>query len=244
MAEPVEDEASISAYSTFRPARQLRLYEDVAKQLREAILTRVYSPGDRLPTEPQLMRQFGVSRAVVRQATLLLEHEGLVSMQVGAGGGAFVQRSGVDPVLRAFENLCRHEAVTLHDYLAAKRLLEPVMVQAINASTDHQERLRANVDRFQQQIAGDASEVALLRTTLEFHEILIEAIGNPVLEAVLLAVVRLGERVPAFMMTPRGDWQHILEDHRQIAESLLTPRFAKLMAEHFESVADIYGGTP
>lgn len=72
--------------SSFRPARQVRLYQDVGDQLREEILSFPILPGDRLPPERELMASFGVSRAVIRQATVSLEHEGLVDVQVGAGG--------------------------------------------------------------------------------------------------------------------------------------------------------------
>lgn len=59
--------------------------ETMAEQLREAVLAGVWSPGSALPTEPELAVQFGVSRAVVRDATRIISAWGLVEARQGKG---------------------------------------------------------------------------------------------------------------------------------------------------------------
>ncbi|GEL20633.1 FadR/GntR family transcriptional regulator [Pseudonocardia asaccharolytica] len=235
--------------TTFKPARQTRLYQDVAAQLREAILSGRFAPGDRLPTERELMSEFGVSRAVVRQATMNLEHEGLVEVQVGAGGGTFVLEPGIDAVCRAFENLFRHRGVELPDYLAAKRVLEPALSAAIlaNSGPDLHQRLQDNLHRFRTGIQTGLDDHEMLRLSLEFHELLVQATGNPVLEALIISLVRMGERVPAFTMSTRADWPHILREHEQLLEALRRrsrTRFSRLMLAHLDTVEEIYDDTP
>lgn len=46
--------------------------------------------GSRLPSERALAEQFGVSRNTLREALRSLEHAGLVRLQKGATGGAFI----------------------------------------------------------------------------------------------------------------------------------------------------------
>lgn len=231
--------------TTFKPARQMRLYEDVAAQLREAVLTGFFGPGDRLPTERALMAEFGVSRAVVRQATMSLEHEGLVEVQVGSGGGTFVLESGIDSLCRAFENLFRHKGVEMPDYLAAKRILEPALAPAIlaNSGPRHYRALDESVQRFRGALAQGADNRAMLRLSLEFHELLFQAASNPVLEALLVALVRMGECVPAFTMTTQADWPHVLDEHEQILDALRRrnrARFTELTLAHLDTVDAIY----
>ncbi|MQA13833.1 MAG: GntR family transcriptional regulator [Pseudonocardiaceae bacterium] len=233
----------------FKPTRQTRLYEDVASQLREAILSGRFLPGDRLPIERGLMAEFRVSRAVVRQATMNLEHEGLVDVQVGAGGGTFVRESGVDAVTHAFANLFRHRGVSLHDYLAAKRVLEPAMTAAVFAGSgpDHHRRLADNLQEFREAMKSGAEDRDLLRLSLGFHELLAEATSNPVLEAVVVAVVRMGERVPAFTTTTRADWPRILAEHEELLGALrrgAKRRFSELILSHLDTVGDIYDDIP
>lgn len=61
------------------------LYHQLKLALEEAIKRRVYKPGDRLPSEPELMRQYGISRITVRQALDDLEAEGLIVRRHGKG---------------------------------------------------------------------------------------------------------------------------------------------------------------
>lgn len=57
----------------------------VATTLRDAIADGRLAPGQRLPAEPQLAEQLGVSRATLRQALALLTQEGLLVRQHGRG---------------------------------------------------------------------------------------------------------------------------------------------------------------
>ena len=59
-------------------------YMKVYETLKTAIL-KDYSPGDLLPTEPQLEEGFGVSRITIRHAMQLLSAEGYVSVRQGRG---------------------------------------------------------------------------------------------------------------------------------------------------------------
>jgi len=65
--------------------RVTTLTETVADDLRAKIYAGELAPGERLPSEPELMSAYGVSRTTVRRALLQLIHEGLVQSQQGVG---------------------------------------------------------------------------------------------------------------------------------------------------------------
>lgn len=69
----------------FRPPARRRLHEDVAEQLRDAILDGRFAAGAKLPPERELAEQFGVNRTSVREAIKTLEGLGLVSVRQGDG---------------------------------------------------------------------------------------------------------------------------------------------------------------
>ena len=60
-------------------------YQQIADDIRQRILDGVYQAGDKLPTESDLMDEYGVSRIVIRNATEALQNEGLVTKRQGAG---------------------------------------------------------------------------------------------------------------------------------------------------------------
>lgn len=65
--------------TTARKSTTEELHEDIANHLRESIYDDTYSPGDPLPSEAELCRQFNSSRGPVRQAMAALRAEGLIS---------------------------------------------------------------------------------------------------------------------------------------------------------------------
>jgi GntR family transcriptional repressor for pyruvate dehydrogenase complex len=69
----------------FRVPARRRLHEDVAEQLRDAILDGRFRPGTKLPPERDLAREFRVNRTSVREAIKVLEGLALVTVRQGDG---------------------------------------------------------------------------------------------------------------------------------------------------------------
>jgi GntR family transcriptional regulator, transcriptional repressor for pyruvate dehydrogenase complex len=69
----------------FRPPLRRRIHEDVASQLRDAILDGRFRAGQKLPPERELALEFRVNRTSVREAIKVLEGLGLVSVRQGDG---------------------------------------------------------------------------------------------------------------------------------------------------------------
>jgi GntR family transcriptional regulator len=61
------------------------LYYQLENVLREKITSGTFIPGEQLPTESELIEQYGVSRITVRQALTTLAEEGLIERQQGRG---------------------------------------------------------------------------------------------------------------------------------------------------------------
>lgn len=78
-----------------------RSSDDIAAQIRAAIFEGRLVPGQRLDTEKELARKFGVSRTTARDAIRNLEASGLVRVRVGAGGGPFVAEPDPRSVARS-----------------------------------------------------------------------------------------------------------------------------------------------
>lgn len=78
-------------------------YQRVAQQLREEINSGIWAPGDRLPSEHELVRLHGVSRNTIRQALQLLASANVV--QRHQGRGTFVAQQGLSHVLGDLRSL-------------------------------------------------------------------------------------------------------------------------------------------
>jgi GntR family transcriptional regulator len=81
-------------------SKRIPLYYQLENFLRERIMSGAFGPGARLPTENELIRQYGVSRITVRQALSALAKEGLIERRQGKGTFATERKA----TWRAFEN--------------------------------------------------------------------------------------------------------------------------------------------
>lgn len=71
--------------SSVRAAPKAKLSARLISEMRTRLLAGELSPGQKLPTEQQLTKQYCVSRTVVREAIATLAADGLVEARQGAG---------------------------------------------------------------------------------------------------------------------------------------------------------------
>ncbi|MGH8599118.1 MAG: GntR family transcriptional regulator [Burkholderiales bacterium] len=95
----------------------IAMHRQLAQRLREAIAGGTYKPGERIPTEPQLIERYGVSRITARQAVDHLAREGRVIRKQGKG--TFV----AEPVVR-------------HDLLDLRGIYEELVAQGLDPGTE------------------------------------------------------------------------------------------------------------
>ena len=111
------------------------LADQVADSLKESILEGEWEPGDALPTEPELSEVFGVSRAVVRDATRMLAARGLV--EVHHGKGVFVTKSQTEAFGDALLLALRREGASVWDVEHFEQIIYPeVFALVASEATD------------------------------------------------------------------------------------------------------------
>ena len=144
----------------------------MSEELREAILSGEFEPGERLRTA-SLAKRFGSSRTPVREALVQLEGEGLVDIEPRRGA-----------LVRSFAS------ADLIDLYEIRALLEPAA--AARAALRIQDEA---LDRMRALVALSDGRGGLARSAIddqiawneEFHALVIEAAGSPRLSAALRA---------------------------------------------------------
>ena len=103
------------------------MYLTLAGELRDGILGKRWKPGDLLPSEAQLCRDFGVSRGTVIKALEVLLDEGLAQRRQGVG--TFVSRPALRRMpgfLQGFSDTVRRQGRTPTQRLVDRRWLTRV----------------------------------------------------------------------------------------------------------------------
>ena len=162
-----------------------------AQALRADILAR--EQGAFLGTEDELVARLGVSRPTLRQAARLLEHEQLIRVKRGVGGGYYVRKPDVGAVTRAAAFYLQARKTSMRDVLlAAAQMAEAVMLRAALSRGEHaRERLARAVAAFA-EVGGSRPDADVLAHDVEFIEAVLELAGNPPLELFMRVLYEVG----------------------------------------------------
>ncbi|WP_250535819.1 FadR/GntR family transcriptional regulator [Caballeronia sp. AZ10_KS36] len=162
--------------------RSRNLTEEVVAELSERIRSGTLQPGDKLPTESEIMAQLGVSRTVVRESISRLQAARLV--QTRHGIGTFVLEAGDHDrfQIEAAGDL------TIRDVMAILELrisleAEAAGLAAMRRTDENLAQMRRALDEFERHIAsGTENAVA---ADVAFHLELAKATGNRYFHSIL-----------------------------------------------------------
>jgi len=154
-------------------------YRKVAEVIGARILARTLREGERLPSETELARQFGVNRSTVREALRELESRGLVQRRRGSKLMSVSRPQHAAVAGGVSDALLLHD-VTVHDLWEALSILEPPLAQiaARSRSATDLAQVSAAAAAFAAS-RGDTAQA--VHHAAEFFRRLGEATHNPVL---------------------------------------------------------------
>ena len=110
--------------SPFEPVRPVRAYERIVEQVEERVFRGQLRPGERLPSEREMMAQFRVSRSTVREALRVLESSGLVRSRPGDPHGPQILPFSPSTLHNAMARLVRVDEVGLGELVQFRMLLD------------------------------------------------------------------------------------------------------------------------
>jgi len=161
----------------FSAAKRVTVPASIYGQIVDAIRQGHFQAGDRLQSERELMRQFGASRASVREALRALTMARIIDVQHGKG--AFVNRVSTAELLDRQTLAVLLEKQSLQDLGEARLVLEvgAARIVASRATTDDLAALESHVNSMDDAAeARDAHQFA--RADFAFHESLLKATRN------------------------------------------------------------------
>jgi DNA-binding FadR family transcriptional regulator len=153
-------------------------FNEIVMSIKRDILLQHYRPGDTLPREEALARQFGVGRALVREALGVLKAQGYLEARRGSKGGTFVcnllHSQGMTTLLA---DLVTMRSMSIKHLCDVRILIEPesARMAALEASESQLRQLEDLVCR------GKSAQNIRERINLdvEFHKNISELSGNP-----------------------------------------------------------------
>lgn len=209
------------------------------EHIKDKIASGAFLPGQRLPTERDLAAELGLSRSSMREAIRALTVLGVLEVRHGAG--VYVTALDADGLLEnlgVVAEVSRGE--TLLHLVQVRKILEPAaaMAAAARITDDGLAKLRAEMAAMER---GTTAE-EIVEHDMEFHRLVNEAAGNPVLAALLSGLSSRTFRARVWRgYDEDGVFPRTFAEHERIYQALADrdPEGARLAAAvHIGAVED------
>ena len=226
----------------FTPIESKRTFEEISSKVKNLIFDGTLKPGDRLPSEQELAKQFGVGRQSVREALRLLELSGFVSIQKGYGGGPVVKDTISTQIRNLYLDAFRMEKITVEEFTTARSVIEKAILNEVIDKADERDikRIQANIAEAQELVAN---KKLATDENFDFHALLARASKNKVfiiLEKSINAIHRnLRSRSTADYKTTRN----ALKAHQNILDAIINKdreKAIRLLDKHILDVMKSY----
>jgi GntR family transcriptional repressor for pyruvate dehydrogenase complex len=227
--------------ATARPRR--KRYEEIAEHLELSILSDRIAVGSRLPSERDLMEQFGVGRSTVREALFRLQRMGLITLSQGAPARA--ARPTAEAMVSELSGAARH-FLSIPDgvrhFQHARTMFEVSLAREAALRADDTKLARLS-EALAANRAAIGNQERFIQTDLDFHATLARMTGNPIFTALTQALAEwLGKQRE---VSARGGatQMDVYEQHAAIYDAIAARdavRAQQAMEDHLRQVARRY----
>jgi GntR family transcriptional regulator, transcriptional repressor for pyruvate dehydrogenase complex len=214
------------------PLKKARLYEEIIKQIKDLIQSGELKPGQKLPTERELVLQLNVSRTAIREALRSLEMMGFVESKVGEG--TYIRQVTMDNVIQPFSGILLQNRKLIIELIDVRLLLEAEIAR-LAAQRINNEKAAAIENAVKlMEIEVKNGDIGLNGDNA-FHVAIADAAENTAMSKILeMCGDLLSTTRKATLMIPGQPKKSIL-DHKKILAAIKAgdeEEAAELMREH------------
>lgn len=211
-------ENNIAILPTFQPLDKKRFFEQVAQLIREKIFAEGLEEGFRLPSEVQIANELNVSRSVVREALRILDVMGYINVKKGPQGGIFVSSLYHKPISDSFRSLAASGQITVDHLFDVRLQIEPFIIEeaTVHAGESDIEKIAL---LFKNASLNMEDAALLKRANVDFHLLLAEASGNPVLAILMKSLTDILMEI-AYTFLDHDFEKRLFEIHKKIFHAI------------------------
>jgi GntR family transcriptional repressor for pyruvate dehydrogenase complex len=197
-------------------SRAHKISDQIIEQIRNAILSGRFKPGDRVASEKELISDFGVSKATLREALRVLEGMGLVEIKKGIAGGVFIAEVDMKTTIHGIINFLHFKTVSIKDITMIRYLLEPPVAQIAASRIQPEDIVKLESMIVEHPAVPDT----IVSREIGFHRYLARMTENPILILVMDFIDNILDDIK-FQLDPGPEFYHkVAKAHQAILECL------------------------
>jgi GntR family transcriptional repressor for pyruvate dehydrogenase complex len=225
----------------FKPPKKEKIPNAIIRQIRSAIMQGKLNPGQPLPNEKELIKEFNVSKHTLREALRTLESMGLITIKLGAGGGPVVSEIDFDTAREYFTSFLHFQKVSRVDLFEMRKLTEPYIARRVAESlNDETMQALEKIQEKCQAIHDEGENLVGAEAEILFHVCLAKHTKNSLLWVIMDFVNNLLADIK-MEIKPGLDFSYrVLVAHQKIIDAIKArdPDAAEqAMREHIYEVA-------
>lgn len=202
------------------PIGSEKLAMSLAQRIVRDIARAKLVPGDRLPSEQEMLADYGSGRGTLREAMRFLELQGVLEIKPGRGGGPVVAMPNSRHLAMTMALLLQFNEATFSSVMVARKQIEPVTAR-LSAQTPVAglaDQLKRSIEVMRESI-GDAE--AFLRENRRFHDLVAWGSGNPILGYVINSLHWITDGTVLGAQYPTKFQTGICSAHERIVEAIV-----------------------
>lgn len=150
---------------------------EIVTIIKDNLISGALKPGDKLPTEKELMEQLGVSRTPVREAIKILESIGVI--QIKRGEGMFITNNLSQFTLNPLIFSLIMHSNDMEKLIEFRQHFEVLLMNMIITEKKSIDAIEEIYHTQAERMLPDLSAEELAEIDLEFHHAVLEATENP-----------------------------------------------------------------
>lgn len=200
------------------PIGRKAVSELVVQRILDLIKNGQLTPGEKLPSERDLVGILDVSRPTIREALRALSILGV--LEIRHGGGVFVSSLEASELLNPLDFFVSLNAQNMGELFDARVEYEP-MIAALAAEMISDTDLNYLQELLDAQLADPDKADLFHDTDVEFHKTILEASGNVFLSRIGKMLQVLGDQGRRAFQKEKQVRRQSIADHQVIMEAML-----------------------
>ncbi len=224
----------------FNSVKSNKVSQHIVDQIRNAIFEGRLKPGDKLPSERELVEKFKVSKATLREALRSLEVLGFLEIRKGVSGGAIVTEVDMTTARNSFTNFLLFKNLSLKDLSEVRLLLEPYIAKKATLAITKEDLSRLdNLIKDSEYAIKNGIAFESRKGEIEFHRIIASITGNPILMFILDFVENLLIDTKEILKPGKEFSIKVLKAHKRIYHALLKKDVEKVHEEMVRHIREV-----
>jgi GntR family transcriptional regulator, transcriptional repressor for pyruvate dehydrogenase complex len=208
----------------FQPVQPVRAYQRIVEQVEEALAKGELAPGQRLPSERELVAQFEVSRSTVREALRVLESNGVVRSRPGDPNGPEILPFSQSALRKQMVRLARVDELSLSELIGFRMIMDGAAIQVASRLRTPEQLADMEETLVAMRAAIDVDFEAFSEADLAFHDVIAQISRNSLIqtcnEVVRGVVLTLISDKVAHAQNSRALMLESLQHHAEVVDAI------------------------